>query len=338
MEDKVIFALGQCLNLKNFTILNCSFPPSDLSSILQNLTHLKKLTLEQIPLHRRFIGTVCRHCLDLKYLHLASVSGIRDEDLRLLVESCPSLRSLRLLSLENISEKSVSMLINYRPQIASIGISRCGKVSGESVLSLLKEITIPTIFNSEEDEELRISALENLDSSIQYVYLLEGPRICEFFCRESLLERLVELLALGNQQQSELIAFFYSLVQKGYHRLVVKAGVIPILVHHCNSLHEKDFCRTISLLIALHCHSNHHQYLLASGVLSFFRPHRHLLLKVSSSYFVTSGSVFSLVAYLVSGMSLRRRISRFPFSAHLSIVGSDRRLDQHSFFSHRQMC
>jgi hypothetical protein len=325
LGDKDALALSQCSNLKKLKCSNCSLPTHfDLGLILRNLTCLENLELGQIPFSRLTAEIISRHCQSLKFLDLFSVAGVGDEELRFLVQACPSLRSLRICRQANISEESVCMLMNSRPQIASIGICYCGGVSLASVLSLLREITIPTIFDLDGDEDLRISALKNLSSSILN-FVSENPQISEFVSNDSLLN----LLALKNRVRSKLISCFHEFAGNGYHCLVT-VRVVPSLVHHCDSFNASELEFYLCLLEELSSHPGCKQHLLTSGVLSTFRLHRLELLMVSLY-------LFTLIANLVLGIFSSRESSRLPVSSHLSIIGSDRRLDQHSFFPHRQM-
>jgi hypothetical protein len=129
------------------------------------------------------------------------VESLGDAKLRILVDGCPSLCSLSLSHLHNITEESVSILGNHRPRIPSIAIRNCRRVRLESVLSLLREITIPTIFLNDDDEELQISSVDNLASSIPiYPSLEENVFITDLLTPDSLVQRLVGLLALGNRE------------------------------------------------------------------------------------------------------------------------------------------
>jgi hypothetical protein len=274
LHDEDLLVISQCSNLKKLDIYGCSFPPHfDISSLLEGLSSLEQLELDYVPFSTLTVEIICRHCQSLKSLELSSLDSVGDDELRLLLEGCPSLHSLRLLSLP-ISQESVIMLRNC--QILSIGIRYCEGVSLESVLSLLKEVTIPTIFNSDATQELQISALGALHFSIPYTPQSEIPQISEFLTNESLLKRLVELLAHKNRFRNTLIDFLNHIARSGYHRLVVAAGVVPVLVRHFESFreNEEELRFAFLLLQLLSFKSIYQQHLLTSGVLSIFRLHR----------------------------------------------------------------
>jgi hypothetical protein len=281
MVDDDTLALGQCSNLKRITFHGCSLPPnSDLTSILQHLTRLEELKLHQVPFSRSTASIISQHCRLLKDLQLSSLNDLGDHELRVLVEGCPSLRSLRLVQLRSITEESVKMLKNRHPQISSIGIRSCQRVRFESVLSLLREITIPTIFLNE-DENLQISAVDNFSSCLPSFASTEGgDLIQDLLTHEFLLERMVGLLASRNRVRPRVIDLFRQLVRNGNHDLVVNAGVVPALIHHFEPINEDEVFSSLLLLQTLSSKTNHQHCLLTSGVLSIFRPHRLQLLKV----------------------------------------------------------
>jgi hypothetical protein len=241
--------------------------------------------LSPVPFSTVTAETISRYCRSLKALKLSNISSVGDAELLLLVEGCPFLRCLTLSFLPNLSEESMRMLKSHRPRIASIGICDCDGMNLESVLSLLRESTIPTIFNSDNNEELRISALENLTHSIPYSDNYENLQISEFLASESLLERLVELLVHKKNRfvSYSLIRFLDDLVERGYHQFVVSVGVVPTLIQNCNSFNERELNLQFDFLESLSSHRHCQQHLLTSGVLSLFRPHLFQLLKVVES-------------------------------------------------------
>jgi hypothetical protein len=139
------------------------------------------------------------------------------------------------------------MLRNHLPQISLIGISSCDGLSWESVLSLMRETTIATIFNNEEDEELRISAIEYLS------YINPESRLIDILSHDSLLHRLVELLSSGPSLQNDLW-FLRELTERGYPDLVVKAGVIDVIIGLFDSftMNSKFLSSDILEMIATH--------------------------------------------------------------------------------------
>jgi hypothetical protein len=279
LTDEDALSFGQCSKLKRIHLRNSFLPNVDIASIFQTLTNLEDLYLDRVPFSRLTAEIISRHCRSLRSLHLSSLDSLGDKELRLLVEGCSSLRSLNLFDLVNISEESVRMLISHHPQIPSIGFSFCQRVRFKSIFSLLREITFPTIFNSNGDEELQISVLKNVSNSLSYINS-EIPQMYEFLSSESRLERLVLGLALRNRVRPMLIHFFGSLA-RCYHRLVVHAGVIPALVHEAHSFNWDEIDYYLELLEFLSSKPNYQQHLLTSGVLSIFRPHPLAVMTVS---------------------------------------------------------
>jgi hypothetical protein len=281
VDDENALALCQCSNLKslsvNFWSLRANF---DLGSLLQKLPALEYLVLTEFLFTRQIVEIISQQCLCLKSLELGDIRGFGDEELSILVEGCPHLRSLELSFLE-ISEKSVDILMKNRPQVGSVCLHNCPRVSAENSFLLLREITIPTIFNGDEDERLQISALHHLSQSIPHTPYSENPLISDFFSHESLLQRLVDLLALKSRSRSSLISFFHHLAQSGYSRLLIEVGIVPLLIRNfAFFICEEEIYSAVSFLKFFSFEPSQ-QYLLSSGVLSIFRP-RLLLLKVSS--------------------------------------------------------
>jgi hypothetical protein len=213
---------------------------------------------------RKTAESISQHCRSLKSLQLSQFSGLRDEELRILVEGCSSLRSLKLSCLD-ISEESVTMLRNHCPRIASVEISFCG-VRFQSVLSLLREITIPTIFNSYGNEELQIDALENLLHSIEYTSSEEDSvSLKNFLISELLLERLVERFPFRSRSWIPLSSLFRTMASSGYHLLLIEAGVLTVLIRHFHSF-DQNSIQSLSLLHGLISKAD--SLLLSYGILS----------------------------------------------------------------------
>jgi hypothetical protein len=274
LNKEDLIALEQCSNLKILIFFGCSCPPKiNISSILHNLSRLEELHLGRVPFSRGDIEILCRSCPLLKNLQLSHMERMGDEKLRLLVEGCPSLHSLILESLP-ITEESVLMLRTHRPLILLVAVKDCFELSLESRLSLLSEITIPTILNNDNDKELQIFALETLVWCIEDDSE-EDPQVFELLTNKALLERAVHLLFSGHRV-SDILPFFTELHNRGCHRLLVDLGIVPFIVRFFNSLEENDKIYCMMILEGLG--RDHTQYLLTSGVLSLFRPH---LLKVS---------------------------------------------------------
>jgi hypothetical protein len=290
LNNEDLIALGQCLNLKKLAFDECSCPPNfNISSILRNLSSLEDLNLRCVPFSRADIEILCQSCPLLTDLKLLSLHDVGDEKLRLLLEGLPALRSLALMELA-ITDESVRMLLNHRPRIPSIGIAYCESVSSENVLSLLSEIIIPTILISDGDEELFISAIENLTSSISYFDDQENPDFNRLLAHTSLLNRLVSLVTCcSHAVRPKILILFHLIVAIGYPRRVVAAGVVPILVRLFNSLNEDEKHTSLSVVEALAL--THPRHVLTSGVLSMFRA-RHLRVKLPqlllTSYFLFS--------------------------------------------------
>jgi hypothetical protein len=274
LDEEDVLALAQCSNLKKFELYRCSLPPNfHVASILQNLTTLEDLDLENVSFSRPTAEIISQHCRSLKFLQFSNLDGVGDDELRVLVEGCPSLCSLSLSYLDNITEESVSMLRNHRPRIPSIGIRYCERVRLESVMSLLREIAIPTIFHNDDDEELQISALKNLSFSIGYTSTEDSLSIENFLTQETLLQRLGSLLASRIRIWSDVFPFFRSVAENGYHSVMVDAAVIPTLIDFFNLFDISGRSKLFQLLELLTSKTNCHCHLLSSGILSIFRPH-----------------------------------------------------------------
>jgi hypothetical protein len=135
-------------------------------------------------------------------------------------------------------------------------------------LSLLREITIPTILNSDGDEELRISALRHMTVSIDFGDE-DDPRIIELLSHQSLLEQLLALVPFCSRSVRSGIFELLAVVPRGCHQKVVESGIVPLLVRLFSSFDEQETSSSISLLRRLAITHPHH--LLTSDVLSIFR-------------------------------------------------------------------
>jgi Leucine-rich repeat (LRR) protein len=288
LAEEDALALCQCLNLKRLefssSLLLSNF---DLASIIQNLANLEDLALSGVAFSRVTAEMISQHCRSLKCINLSIVEGLGDDELRVLVEGCPSLRSLRLSYLD-ITEESVRMLRDHRPRISLIGILYCERVRSESVLSLLRETTIPTILNNNDDEELLLFGVDNLAVSIP-CHFHPSPEgeifVTNLLTHDLLLQRLVDLLALRNGVRQSLIDFFRRVVHKSndHDRLMVAVGVVPVLLRDFDSFCEGEIFSSLSFLNDLCSKTNLQHHLLTSGVLSLYRPHRLQVLAVSES-------------------------------------------------------
>jgi hypothetical protein len=266
---EVLIALGNCSHLKKLSFFQCSFS-DDLqrSSLLQSLTNLETLCLSSCLLSRSNIEVIS-HCQSLKYLELSFLNNLEDPTLRCLVEGCRNLRSLKLCALR-ISDESLRMLMSHHPPIPSIGIQDCLKVNVENIFSLLEQTTIPTFFQTE-DEELQMVAIGDITFTMRSSYI-SRHYFAHFFANNFFLDRLVSLLSLKNQVRSPIISFIATCVAQGHHQLVVNSGAIPVLIQLFNSF---SVAEKYSFLRLLHffCSKNHElTHLLTSGVLSIFRP------------------------------------------------------------------
>jgi hypothetical protein len=278
LTEEDALGLVHCSNVTHLNFDDILIPTNfDISSIFQNLTNLEHLALSDAPFSSRTAHMISQNCQSLKNLQILNVAGVGDEELRILVEGCHALRSLRLAFL-NLTDNSMRMLMNRRPRIQSFGILECQGVSAESVLSLLREINVPTIFNSAGEE---LSALMNLTFSIPLLGSDSNNLYLEFF--QSLINPFVELLSRSQLTQYVLMFYFSHLAYCGYHRLLVEGGVVPILVRLFSSYDrgEIEFCT--SILQILSSKPSYQQHLLTSGVLSIFRRRLLQLPKVSKS-------------------------------------------------------
>jgi hypothetical protein len=269
LGNEDVVALGRCLNLKNLFLLHVFSLVDGERSIFQNLSpSLEDLGLCNFSLSRVDFEAIPRSFPSLKSLELSSMEGVGDEELRILVEHFPFLRSLRLCYLD-ITEESVKMLRNHRPRISSIGLRSCGTVSDESVLSILREFTIPTLLNSR-DEDLQLSALENINHSLINTYR-SYPEINDHFFHSSLLARLADLLTVC-RLRFLILNLLTRLTFHDSHDRVADAGIVPVLIRHFVLFDERQ--REIALEV-LHGLSSDHscqRHLLSSGVLSIFHP------------------------------------------------------------------
>jgi hypothetical protein len=276
LEDRDTLALCECINLKKVKIVRC--PGLCVDSTFRNFSSLEDLHLDNVPFSKLTAEIISQHCHSLKSLNLSNLDHVGDEELRILVEGCPSLHILNIYFLQNITEKSVRMLMSHRPQISSIGIKTCYQVRIEGILLLLKEICIPTIFNCDEEESLQISALENLTFALRESYR-DFTSVNNFLTSESLLPRLLELLTIKRGMLSSIISFCRVLVENVQSSLVVDVGVVPTLIPHFNSFESSLRMKFIRFLGILFSKTDCGPHLLASGILSIFRPQ---LLKVNS--------------------------------------------------------
>jgi hypothetical protein len=252
----LVLALGDCSTLKKVTINQCAISSGlDLSSILPKVTGIETLPLI-FP--------------SLKFLNLSYLFDLGDVQLRRLVESSPSLRSLRLSNLVSITNESVRMLMSHLPRIPSIGIRSCSGVSWESALPLLREITIPTIFNSDGDEELQMDALDNLTYSIKGLSSTT-PHLIDFLSSELVVKRLLDLMCLKSGQFRCEIVSFILVIYQVHAQLVVDAGTIPVLIRLFPSFTVLERFHSMNILESLSDHIDYRPHILSSGVLSIFR-------------------------------------------------------------------
>jgi hypothetical protein len=264
-----LHALGKCVDLKTLTLFECFFPDDfKISLIFKNLTKLENLNLCEMSLSRADVETISQSCQLLRSLNLSSVRGIGDKELRYLVEGCPSVRSLGLYNL-SISDESVRMLLNNKPRIASIGL-HCEEVSTERSLSLLKEINIPTILDSD-DEELQSFALDTFRHMVSHTYLHHDSVLTDIFSHNSLLERLLKILADSADDPFCILEIFENVVPRLSDSLVVNAGVVPVLIRLFDSFGPCARFSTMLLFDELSMTPTHDRHLLTSGVLSLFR-------------------------------------------------------------------
>jgi hypothetical protein len=263
--------IKQCSNLKELFLTQCSAGEDlDFLSLLQGFPSLEILGLSNVSFywpadHERSPGC----CPSLKSIEFALDDGMRDNELRCLVETCPSLRSLILCSL-GITNESVRMLIDHRPRIPLISISDCC-LSLDVLVPLLREIAIPTLFNSDEDETLQLEAMEYLCSFIATPPEAH-PDIEEFLSAGSLLRRFVDIFEPKIPLRSSILFFFEKLTQSSYHQLVVDAGAIPVFSRLYDSY---DLWGKQSFFLMIHhlsSHTEYHLHLLSAGILSIFRP------------------------------------------------------------------
>jgi hypothetical protein len=275
-----VHALGQCSNVKKFTLFGCLFPPTfEMAlSILQHLNSLEYLDLHGGWFSMSAVDVLIRCCRSVKSIRLSMVQGMGDDEVFCLVQGCHALRSLSLTSV-NITNESVRMLMNDHPQIPSIGITDCVRVSWINVLEMLRKITIPQIFMND-NPEIQNSALENLTLSVPSFFEEES----ELLFQNSLLERLVELLQVNKEVRSSILSFFLKVSWEDFYQLVVDAGAVPVIIRLFNSFEDMERYYSLSLLESLSAHDNLHQHLFSSGVLSIIR----------SSHYQVRGSLTSL--------------------------------------------
>jgi hypothetical protein len=206
-------------------------------------------------------------CPSLKDIQLIAVHGVGDAELRVLLEGCPSLRSLKLTCLD-ITEASAQMLMSRHPRIPVIAICDYG-VSWDSILTLLREFTIPTIFN-EDDPESQVSAIHAL------CYILANPYVADYHIQgilnsSFLLQRLAKLLATNPNESIRftLMRFFGQLADRGYHRVLIDSGAISTAIRL--TLERQLICVISFKLFASIAISGCRHELLSLGVLSLFR-------------------------------------------------------------------
>ena len=264
-------ALGECSQLERLEICyDCTLPSGfEIGSILINLTNLTSLKLRKVPFSRTTIEMISRGCQSLQSLELSFISYVGDDELSCLVAGCPSLHSLKLYSVD-ITDSSVRMLLSMRHRIKSIGIGDCAAVSWDSMSLLLREITIPQIFESVESEsEVRVSAVDHLFSAIPSARDPD-PRIIAFLSA-GLMSQLVDLLSLTSDEQLRVVLLMsFPNLHDDYLSLVVDAGLVPVVVRLTHQLGE-DIFLPFHLLFSLSRMSHLQRRLLSCGVLSIFR-------------------------------------------------------------------
>jgi hypothetical protein len=268
LSQECLAALQQCVNISKVHLENCN-TKFEIGFFLRNLAHLRELHLHQFTLSKTAIDILSTSCRYLKCLTLLYVDGVGDAELRSLLQGCPALCSLKFCSLE-ITNESVQMLVNYQPQIPSIGICDCDRVNLENVLTLLEEITIPTIF-SNKNEMLRRSALQALVFSLPYLYSEPHRQVIRLLSHKSLLKRLVELVSLNNSVRDDVFSLFTAMLDRGYLHPVVDSGIIPAIIRHFDSFHEIEQMRVVSILATISAEVQYRHIVLSSGVLSIFR-------------------------------------------------------------------
>jgi hypothetical protein len=271
--------LSQCSDLKSLCLNRCTFA-ADFKSIFQNLKFLETLELAEVPFSQSTVETISRCCTSLKSL-LFSFVDVGDDKLLCLVKGCPALCSLHLCGL-NITDQSVRMLLNHHPRIPFIILKDCKELSWGSHLSLLREITIPTIFNETEPIS-KVAAIQVLSSLVTDT-LLSNHHLLDLLNTDSLLERLVHLLS--HQQDPllriSLIHFLCDLVLKrNFHHIVANAGALSAVVHTCSSL-QKECITTPPLpsplvssfkLFEAFTFTHFSLHLVSAGILSLFRSY-----------------------------------------------------------------
>jgi hypothetical protein len=286
LSPKETLGLAQCSSLKNLFLDRCDFPDHfDLSSIFRNFPHLEVLDLIDVSFSRMTVQTISRDCQRLKSLSLIRVDGIGDDELLCLVGGCQKLRTLKLFSLD-ITDATLLMLINHHPRIPSIEIGSCQLVSVDSAMRLLREITIPQIFNTE-DPDLRDSAIQTLTFSIPFTFTFPfapNPAVIEFLSSNPLLERLVGMLSLNESIRTKIVSLFQNVARCGYQNFVIDAGAIPVILTTFHSFSPYEKYNSFLLFHILTTSNPHH--LLTTGVLSIFQPDllqvRPLLISLSS--------------------------------------------------------
>jgi hypothetical protein len=270
LDKEDVSALSQCLNLTKVQISDCGFPSNfEIGSIFQNLTSLDELHLRHDSVSRTTIDILSRCCRSVRFLSLLFMTGVGDGELRCLLGGCHSLCSLKMYYLD-ITDESVPVLIKHQPQILSIGLSVCERLSWDSVITLLTEITIPTILNNK-DYMMRRSALEHFIYTIPDPYFdISGvPHVISFFAHNPFLNRLVELVSLNDRLRDAIISLFKALSERGYKQSVVDSGVIPVIIRLFNSFTTLEQKEVLSILNFV---TSHGHLLLSSGVLSIIRP------------------------------------------------------------------
>jgi hypothetical protein len=277
LSNEDFLALGRCSGLSTFYLSGSSFffsPQFDMGLLLPNLINLRVLDLIDVPWSRSALEVLTRSCRSLASLQLSSVDDVGDEEFRCLIESFPALCTLRLSKVD-ITEGSVQMLSRCETHSRTlVGIRDCNGVTLATVLSLLTEVTIPHLFRND-NEKLQIDTMLILTFSTT-IFPLEAQRtpILRFFSRNSLLERLVELLAIQNGVRLSVISYLWMIAEYRFTREVIKSGAIPALISNFPSFNNSEKDITLLLLEYFSIgNSDHHPYLLSSGILSVFRPH-----------------------------------------------------------------
>jgi hypothetical protein len=247
--------LGRCVHLRILTFGLCQLPP--------------------ICVRRSGSNDICDLpgcCLSLNSLKLTCIAGLRDEELRILVENCHALNSLSLSGLDTITVTSVGMLLNHRPRIPSVGIYACQRLSWDIIISLLREITIPTILDDALDEDLRTSAIMNLSFSFPRSSSTDSHFI-DLLSHDSLLEQLIQLLSVKNKVRQKILTLLVDRMSHEHPHLIFEARAAHTIVLNFHSFNDEEKVQAVRLLYFLSDTPKYRQHLLSCGVLSLFRTH-----------------------------------------------------------------